>query len=132
MNKTKGDKKMLECDDMMEYGSEYCEADHRYCSDNRRRCKKADDYYHKQDGKHYYTRFVALKQKEYNNEKQQYDDKYVLRDYNHDFEDVPLNKPEDAYSSIYYLYKLCDIIDGLGGYSEYLPHRNNKREKKVE
>jgi len=113
----------LECDDMMEYGSEYCEADHRYCCDNRMRCKKADDYYFKQDGNHYYQRFVLFKKRHYDKENNEFSYSYVLKDFLHEFEDVPLVNKEDAYSLIYFLYALCDKIDELGGYSENIKWR---------
>lgn len=55
--------KFLECDDMMEGEYGYCAADHKYCRENRVRCKKADDFYFKEDGQHYYQRFVVFKKK---------------------------------------------------------------------
>lgn len=108
----------LDCDDMMEGTSEYCAFDNKYCDENRMRCKKADDYYYKKDGKHYYQRFVIFKNRECIDGRFKYD--YVLRDFNHEFEDVPLKNPADADSIIQFLYKLCDKIDELGGYSECL------------
>lgn len=118
--------RFLECDDMMEGKPEYCAADYKYCDENRMRCKKADDFYFTKDGQHYYQRFVVFKKKEYDHEQKKFIKSYVLRDFNHEFEDVPLQKPEDAYSLIHFLYRLCDTIDRLGGYSEYLKHDLNK------
>lgn len=114
----------LECDDMMEYGSEYCEADHRYCSDNRMRCKTADDYYHKQDGQHYYQRFVVFKNRHHDKETGKFTYTYSLKDLQRKFKDVPLKNKEDAYTLIYFLYALCDKIDELGGYSENIKWRS--------
>jgi len=113
----------LECDDMMEGPEEYCAFDHKYCSENRMQCKKADDHYYKQDGQHYYQRFVVFLKREHNNETGKFEKKYVLRDFQGQFKDVPLINKEDAYSLIYFLYQLCDKIDELGGYSECLNHK---------
>lgn len=113
----------LECDDMMEGTSGYCEADHRYCSENRMDCKKADDYFYKKDGQHYYTRFVVFKNRHYDEENHKFNYTYSLKDLQGKFKDVPLINKEDAYSLIHFLYQLCDKIDELGGYSECLNHR---------
>lgn len=64
-----GNMRFLECDDMMEGEYGYCAADHKYCRENRVRCKKADDFYFKEDGQHYYQRFVVFKKKKYDKEK---------------------------------------------------------------
>lgn len=113
---------ILECDDMMEYGSEYCEADHRYCCDNRMRCKKADDYYYQKDGCHYYQRFVVFKNRHHDKETGKFTYTYSLKDLQGMFKDVPLKNKEDANSLIIFLYQLCDKVDELGGYSECLNH----------
>ena len=113
----------LFCDDMMEGSEEYCAFDHKYCSENRMNCKKADDYYFKQDGKHYYQRFVVFKNRHRNKEGGGFYYTYSLKDLQGKFKDVPLQNKEDAYSLIYFLYQLCDKIDELGGYSECLNHR---------
>lgn len=112
----------LECDDMMgEWG--YCGADHRDCMDNRMRCKKADDYFYKQDGHHYYQRFVVFKNRHHDKKTGKFTYTYSLKDLQGEFKDVPLVNKEDANSLIYFLYQLCDKIDELGGYSECLNHR---------
>lgn len=116
----------LECDDMMEGEPEYCAFDHRYCDENRMTCKKADDYYFKQDGQHYYQRFVVFKNR-YHDETGKLQYSYSLKDLQGEFEDVPLVNKEDADTLIYFLYQLCDIIDELGGVSECLNHSFNKR-----
>ena len=113
----------LECDDMMEGEWGYCAADHRDCMDNRRTCKKADDYYHKQDGQHYYQRFVRFKERHYDKETGKFTYSYSLRDLQGKFKPVPLVNKEDADSLIDFLYQLCDKIDELGGYSECLNHK---------
>lgn len=113
----------LECDDMMEGTEEYCAFDNKYCTDNRMRCKKADDYYYKQDGMHYYQRFVVFKEREYDDETGKFNYHYLLKDFNGQFKDVPLINKEDANTLIYFLYELCDKIDELGGYSECLNHK---------
>ena len=113
----------LFCDDMMEGTWGYCAADHRDCMDNRMTCKKADDYYFKQDGQHYYQRFVVFKKRHHDKETGKFTYSYVLKDLQGKFKDVPLVNKEDAYSLIYFLYQLCDKIDELGGYSECLNHQ---------
>lgn len=106
----------LECDDMLEGPEEICAGDMDYCSSLRWRCKRADDYYYKQDGQHYYQRFVIFtKHKRIDGKLTR---QYVLKDKEHKFEDVPLVNKEDAYSLIEYLYKLVDKIDELGGDNE--------------
>lgn len=112
----------LECDDMMEGEYGYCAFDHKYCDENRMTCKKADDYYYLKDGKHYYQRFVVFKNRHYDKENRKFNYSYSLHDFQGEFDDVPLKNKEDAYSLIYFLYKLCDKIDELGGYSECLNH----------
>ena len=107
----------LECDDMSdEYG--LCLGDMDYCSSLRRSCKKADDFYHKQDGNHYYQRFVIYKKREKDEETGERKTVYYLRDLHNKFKPLPLKNKNDAKSLIYYLYKLVDTIDDLGGHSE--------------
>lgn len=113
----------LECDDMMDGEWGYCVADHRDCMDNRRRCKKADDYYYKQDGYHYYQRFVVFKNRHRDKGTGKFNYTYSLKDLLGEFKDVPLVNKEDADSLIDFLYQLCDKIDELGGYSECLNHK---------
>ena len=113
---------ILECDDMIdEWG--YCGADHCDCSDNRFRCKKADDYYYQKDGHHYYQRFVVFKNRHYDEKTGKFTYTYSLKDLQGKFKDVPLVNKEDADSLIYFLYQVCDKVDELGGYSECLNHR---------
>ena len=107
----------LECDDMMEE-DEICYGDMDYCSNLRWRCKKADDFYYKQDGNHYYQRFVIYKSRDYDEETRERKTVYYIRDLEGCFEPVPLKDKNDGLSLIYYLYKLVDTIDDLGGCSE--------------
>ena len=109
----------LECDDMLE-GEEICAGDMDYCENLRWRCKKADDFYFKKDGYHYYQRFITFTQREYNFEEKKIEKQCFLRDQLHEFEDIPLADPEDAQSLIRFLYQLCDKIDELGGNSEWI------------
>ena len=117
----------LECDDMLEGPEEICAGDLDYCSSLRWRCKRADDYYFKQDGKHYYQRFIVFKNRNYDKENGKFEYTYSLKDLQGEFEEVPLVNKEDADTLIYFLYQLCDIIDELGGVSECLNHSFNKR-----
>lgn len=100
----------LECDDMTEDG--ICAGDMDYCSNLRTRCKKADDFYFKQDGKHYYQRFVIYKRYERIDGK--LTEQYELRDYEMEFEPVLLRDKESAFSLIEYLYKLVDEVEKAG------------------
>lgn len=104
----------LECDDMMEGPEEYCAFDHKYCSDNRMTCKRADDYYFKKDGHHYYQRFVIFKKHDFKN-----GHKYYLKDKEREFEPVLVTKDDaGVISLIKFMYRLIDKVDELGGDSE--------------
>ena len=104
----------LECDDMTEDG--ICAGDMDYCSSLRWRCKKADDFYAKQDGKHCYQRFIIYtKHKRIDGKRTK---QYELRDREGSFEPVLLRDKESVFSLIEYLYKLVDTVDELGGVSE--------------